>query len=102
MSALAGISKSVAVLFALVAFFCFAFPIISVFGRTYEGGPMVLTAGFFGGAFAVVALILYGCYRYTLGEPGSSMVLGVVWCFVVLAGLSGSAVAARIIWAFAR
>ena len=98
MSALARISRVLAVLFALFAVLWIALPFLNALGRSYEGGGMVFTAIIFGGLFAVASLMLYGCYRYARLERGSSMVCGVLWCFVVLAGLSGAAFAARIIW----
>jgi hypothetical protein len=98
MSALAHISRVLAVLFALFAAFWIALPFLNALGRTYEGGGMLFTAIIFGGFFAVVALLLYGCYRYARLEHGSSIMRGFVWGFVVLAGLGASAFAARIIW----
>jgi hypothetical protein len=98
MSALAHISRVLAVLFALFAAFWVALPLLNALGRTYEGGGMVFTAIIFGGFFAVASLMLYGCYRHARLEHGSSIVRGFVWCFVVLAGLGASAFAARIIW----
>ena len=98
MPVLAHISRALAVLFALFTAFWIALPFLNALGRTYEGGAMLLTAILFGGFFAVVALLLYGCYRYARLERGSSIIRGFVWCFVVLAGLGASAFAARIIW----
>lgn len=98
MSALGQISRVLAVLFALFAAFWIALPFLNALGRSYEGGGMLFTAIIFGGFFAVVALLLYGCYRYSRLEHGSPFVRGFAWGFVVLAGLGVSAFAARITW----
>ena len=59
---------------------------------------MLITCFLFAGFFFVVAVMLYGCYRYARLERGSPVIRGFVWCFVVLAGVGVSALAARIVW----
>jgi hypothetical protein len=98
MSALAHISRVLAVFFALIAGFWIALPFLNLLSGTYQGGEMFFIAIVFGGFFAVVAVLLYGCYRYARPERDSSAIRGFVWCFVALAGLAAFAFVTRIIW----
>ena len=98
MSALAHISRILALLFTLLAVFWISLPFLNVLGRTYEGGAMLLTCFLFADLFGVIGVMLYGCYRYARLERGNPVIRGLLWCFVVATGLGASALAARIVW----
>jgi hypothetical protein len=98
MSALGHISRASFALFGLLAAFFFALPFLHVLARSYEGGGMLVTCFLFGGLFAVVSAVHFGCYRYARLKRGRQGIRAVIW-FVILTSLFGFfALAARVIF----